>query len=70
VKDGAPKNDMLERLAGDPAFGLQLEDLQAVADATRFVGRAPQQVEEFLDEHVAPWLSRERASVEVEEVRV
>ncbi|WP_026850751.1 adenylosuccinate lyase [Gemmatimonas phototrophica] len=70
VKDGAPKNDMLERLAADPAFGLPLEDLQAVADPTRFVGRSPEQVVEFLDEHVAPWLARERTVTEVEEVRV
>ncbi len=70
VKDGAPHNDMLERLAADPAFGVPLEDLQAVAEPTRFVGRAPEQVVEFLDEHVAPWLSRERAGAELEEVRV
>jgi adenylosuccinate lyase len=70
VKDGAPKNDMLERLAADPSFGVPLEDLQAVAEPTRFVGRAPEQVVEFLAEHVTPWLSRERAAVEVEEVRV
>ena len=70
VKDGAPQNDMLERLAADPAFGVPLEDLQAVAEPTRFVGRAPEQVVEFLDEHVAPWLSRERAGAELEEVRV
>ena len=37
---------------------------------TRFVGRSPEQVVEFLDEHVAPWLARERAGVDVEEVRV
>lgn len=61
---------MLERLAGDATFGLPLEDLQAVAEPNRFVGRAPQQVDEFLDEHVAPWLSRERAAVDVDEVRV
>jgi adenylosuccinate lyase len=70
VKDGAPKNDMLERLAADPAFGIPLEDLQAVAEPRRFVGRAPEQVVEFLDEHVAPWLSRTRVDVEREEVRV
>ena len=70
MKDGAPKNDMLERLAADPAFGVPLEDLQAVAEPTRFVGRAPEQVVEFLAEHVTPWLARERAAVEVEEVRV
>jgi adenylosuccinate lyase len=70
VKDGAPSNDMLERLAADPAFGLPLEDLRAIADPSRFVGRSPQQVVEFLAEHVAPWISRERAGAEVEEVRV
>jgi adenylosuccinate lyase len=70
VKDGAPKNDMLERLAADPAFGIPLADLEAVAEPSRFVGRAPEQVEEFLAEHVAPWLSRDRAVAELEEVRV
>jgi adenylosuccinate lyase len=70
VKDGAPRNDMLERLAADPSFGVPLADLQALAEPSRFVGRAPQQVEEFLDEHVAPWLSRERMVTEREEVRV
>ncbi|XWV16259.1 MAG: adenylosuccinate lyase [Gemmatimonas sp.] len=70
VKDGAPKNDMLERLAADPAFGVPLADLQAVAEPSRFVGRAPEQVVEFLDEHVAPWLSRERTGADLEEVRV
>ena len=70
VKDGALHNDMFERLAGDPAFGIPLDDLRAAADPARFVGRAPQQVLEFLEESVAPWLARERAGVELDEVRV
>lgn len=70
VKNGAPRNDMLERLAADPAFGLPLADLQAAADPSRFVGRSPEQVDEFLAEHVAPWLARDRAPVAQEEVRV
>ncbi len=70
VKGGAPRNDMLERLAADPSFGMPLEDLHAVADPSRFVGRAPQQVDEFLDEVVAPWLDRERTRSALEEVRV
>jgi adenylosuccinate lyase len=69
VKEGAPRNDMLERLAADPAFGVALEDLQAAADPTRFVGRAPEQVDEFLDEVVAPVLAS-RLESELEEVRV
>ncbi len=70
VKDGAPRNDMLERLAADPAFGVPLEDLQAAAEPNRFVGRAPRQVEEFLDEVVAPWLAVARDASVIEEVRV
>jgi adenylosuccinate lyase len=69
VKDGAPRNDLLERLASDAAFGLPLSDLHAAADPSRFVGRAPEQVDEFLSETVAPWLER-RNAVDVEEVRV
>ncbi len=70
VKDGAPHNDLLERLAADPAFGIPLEDLRAAADAHRFTGRAPAQVDEFLAEVVAPWLSAPRGAVEHDEVRV
>ena len=70
VKDGASRNDLLERLAADPAFGVPLEDLQSVADPSRFVGRAPEQVEEFLREHVAPWLERDLSSSGHDEVRV
>ncbi len=70
VKDGAPRNDLLERLAADPAFGVPLADLQAVADPARFVGRAPEQVTEFLRDAVAPWLARLPAGGAAEEVRV
>ncbi len=49
--EGRP-NDLLERLAGDPAFtGL---DLAGLLDPADFVGRAPQQVDEFLAEVVEP----------------
>ena len=70
VKDGAAHNDMFERLAADPAFGIPLDDLRSAAEPSRFVGRAPEQVVEFCDEVVAPWLARDRAVVDVEEVRV
>lgn len=70
VKDGAPRNDMLERLAADPAFGVPLSDLEALADPSRFTGRAPQQVDEFLDEVVRPVLERHPATTAADEVRV
>ena len=70
VRNGAPRNDLLERLAADDAFGMPLTDLQDAADPSRFVGRAPEQVQEFLDEVVAPWLESVRPAAEPEEVRV
>lgn len=50
-------NDMLERLAADSEFGVPLADLQAAADPRRFIGRAPEQVDDFLAEVVAPILA-------------
>lgn len=71
VKDGAPKNDMLERLSADSEFGISIEDLAQVVDARRYVGRSPQQVEEFLSEVVDPILATGTgARVEEEEIRV
>ena len=50
-QQGAP-NDLLERLAADPAFARV--DLDAALEPAKFVGRAPQQVDEFLAEVIAP----------------
>ncbi|MBX3172850.1 MAG: adenylosuccinate lyase [Gemmatimonadaceae bacterium] len=71
MKDEGKHNDMLERLAKDPAFPVPSEDLAAVTDPTRFVGRAPQQVDEFLAEVVQPILvAAGEAAPAREEVRV
>ncbi|HLA90303.1 MAG TPA: adenylosuccinate lyase [Gemmatimonadaceae bacterium] len=68
--DGMP-NDLLERLAKDPACGVPIADLRAATDPLRFVGRAPQQVDEFLAEVVQPLLDATDAPVlPPEEVRV
>ncbi len=67
--DGAP-NDMLQRLAGDSAFGVGIEDLQSAIDARRFVGRSAEQVDEFLAEVVEPLLAAVPAAAEREEIRV
>jgi adenylosuccinate lyase len=70
VKDGAPRNDMLERLATDPAFPIPLDDLRAALDPRRFTGRAARQVDEFLDEVIQPLLATEESVQPMEEVRV
>jgi adenylosuccinate lyase len=71
VKDEGSDNDMLERLAADPAFGMPIDDLRTTLDPARFIGRAPQQVDEFLAEQIAPVLAHPRALIaEREEPRV
>jgi len=71
LKDGeTERNDMLDRLASDPEFNVPVDELRAVTDARRFVGRAPRQVEEFLAEVVEPLLAAAPAQVEQAEVRV
>ncbi|HEX5581710.1 MAG TPA: adenylosuccinate lyase [Gemmatimonadaceae bacterium] len=70
MKDEGAENDMLERLAADPEYGVPVEDLRAATDPTRFVGRAPEQVDEFLEEVIEPLLAGEETRVEREELRV
>ena len=69
MKEGATRNDLLERLAADREWQVPLRDMQAALDPAAFVGRAPQQVDEFLREVVEALLAG--AAVEsAEEVRV
>jgi adenylosuccinate lyase len=53
-KGGA--NPFLGLVAEDPEVPLDRSELDALLNPTRFVGRAPEQVREFLTEHVRPIL--------------
>ncbi|RKY18893.1 MAG: adenylosuccinate lyase [Planctomycetota bacterium] len=57
VKQEGEANDLLQRLADDPLFASVKDDLPALCEPTRFVGRAPEQVLEFLGEVVRPALA-------------
>ncbi|MEO7217839.1 MAG: adenylosuccinate lyase [Gemmatimonadaceae bacterium] len=70
VKDGASRNDMLDRLAGDPEFGIAIDDLRDLLDARQFVGRAAEQVTEFVADVVAPILERSPERESAEALRV
>ena len=56
VKEKGLDNNLLELIAADPAFGLSLDELKACMEPSRYVGRAPKQVDEFLAEVVNPIL--------------
>ncbi|MDD6483097.1 MAG: adenylosuccinate lyase [Clostridiales bacterium] len=68
VKLEGKDNNLAELIAADPAFGLTLEEINAVMKPENFVGRAPSQVEDFLEDYVRPVLekNKELLGVEVE----
>jgi adenylosuccinate lyase len=55
MKEGG-ESDLVDRIAGDPAFGMDRAAIEALMDGRRFVGRAPEQVDRFLEEWVEPVL--------------
>jgi adenylosuccinate lyase len=74
VKEDGTEPDLLDRIAGDPAFHLTHAQLDELMDPRRFVGRAPEQVDRFLESWIEPVLSRHqtdaRERVGTPEVRV
>ena len=56
VKENGGENNLLELIAADPAFNLSLDALKQTMDPKKYVGRAPRQVEEFLEECIRPVL--------------
>ncbi len=60
VKEKGLDNNLLELIAADPAFGLTADDLRKTMEPSLYVGRAPKQVEEFLEEIVKPVLEKNR----------
>ena len=57
VKQEGQPNDMIARVEADPAFGLTREEIESELQPEAFTGRAPQQVEEYLDSYIRPLLS-------------
>ncbi|MBI5092220.1 MAG: adenylosuccinate lyase [Candidatus Hydrogenedentes bacterium] len=71
VKQEGRENDLLERLAADPAIGMTREEIEATLDVREFIGRAPEQVVEFLRDHIQPVLDRHRQRLGIQsDVRV
>ncbi len=60
VKEEGKDNNLLELIAADPEFNLTLEQLQATMEPSKYVGRAPVQVDAFLANVVNPVLEESR----------
>ena len=69
IKEEGLENDMVDRIAGDPMFGMTREQILEHLDPSAYIGRCPSQVDEFLSECVrpaiAPYLTGEEIKVEI-----
>lgn len=60
VKVEGGRNPLRERVQADPVFAKVAHRLDQLLDPARYVGRAPEQVLEYLREEVDPLLERHR----------
>ena len=60
VKEDGGKNDLIERICADPSFGLHREEVEGILDPQNFIGRAGEQVEEFLTGCIDPLLEEHK----------
>ena len=68
VKQEGRPNDLLQRLKDNPKFAAVRDEMDSLVDPARFVGRAPEQVDDFLAECVDPMLARNAELLTVESV--
>lgn len=60
VKEKGLDNNLLELIAADDAFNMSLEDLQKTMDPSKYVGRAKEQTESYLNHVIRPILEENR----------
>ncbi|ADL42694.1 adenylosuccinate lyase [Caldicellulosiruptor obsidiansis OB47] len=58
VKEFGKENNLIELISNDPSFKLSKEEIEAILNPKKFVGRAPSQVQEYYDEYVKPILEK------------
>jgi len=68
VKGEGKPNDLMERIAKDPLFSAVHDKLESMIDPILFVGRAPEQVDEFIAEEIDPILEANKDLLVVESV--
>lgn len=54
IKEEGLNNDLIDRIAEDPIFGLHKEDIMKELDPSLYIGRSAQQVMDFVEDYVKP----------------
>ena len=63
VKREGKENNLIDLIAADPAFGKTLDELKELMKPSLYVGRAPQQTEEYINEVIQPVLDANKAEL-------
>lgn len=70
VKEEGGRNDLIDRIVADPAFGLTMEDANKILKPENFTGRAANQVEELISDYVDPVLAENNSVADEVELTV
>ena len=65
VKEEGKDNNLLQLIAEDPDFPMELEELEKTMEPSRYVGRAPYQVTKYLNEVIGPMLEENKEELGV-----
>ncbi|MGE4301749.1 MAG: adenylosuccinate lyase [Victivallaceae bacterium] len=57
IKEFGRENDLLDRIKADPAFAAIAGEIDSIVDPVAFIGRAPEQVEDFVTRDIRPLIS-------------
>jgi len=60
VKVDGGENDLIDRIASDPAFGMTKEEIVSVMKPEKYIGRANKQVAEFIENEIDPILCKNK----------
>ena len=70
VKEEGGQNNLLELIAQNPMFGMSLKEISAHMDPSLYIGRCPQQVDEFLADFIQPKLDKYAAALKANAVEL
>ena len=70
VKDLGLSNNLIDLIAADPMFGMSREELTAHLEPSRYIGRCPEQVTDFLTEYVKPVLEAHSSALNQRETEL
>lgn len=68
VKGEGKPNDLMERIATDDTFKAVHSKLDQLMDPSQFVGRSPEQVDEFIADEIDPVLEQHKELLNIESV--